>query len=59
MVEDKYHVEYGADFRVFEFDSEGPNGKIRKIVQYSATKLKNFYNLALVTKILKQILLTI
>jgi hypothetical protein len=45
MIEDKYHVEFGADFRVFEFDSEGPKGKIRKIVQYSGTNLKNFYNL--------------
>lgn len=45
MIENKYEVEFGADSRVFEFDSEGPKGKIRKIVQYSDTHLKGFYNL--------------
>lgn len=45
MIEDKYHVEFGAEFRVFEFDSEGPKGKIRKIVQYAEIDLRNFYNL--------------
>ena len=45
MIEDRYTVEFGADFKVFEFDSEGPKGKIRKIVQYANTNLKNFYNL--------------
>jgi hypothetical protein len=30
---------------VFEFISEGPKGNIAKIVQYSETNLKGFYNL--------------
>ena len=30
---------------VFEFISEGPNGKVTKIIQYSETNLKGFYNL--------------
>ena len=30
---------------VFEFISEGPKGNITKIVQYSETNLKGFYNL--------------
>ena len=30
----------------FEFVSEGPNGRIPKLVQYSETNLKDFYNLA-------------
>lgn len=42
MIEDKYHVEFGAEFRVFEFDSEGPKGKISKIVQYARLILEIF-----------------
>jgi hypothetical protein len=45
MIGDKYSIEFGADFRVFEFDSEGLKGKIRKIVQYSQINQNNFYNL--------------
>lgn len=30
----------------FEFVSEGPNGRIPKLVQYGETNLKDFYNLA-------------
>ncbi len=45
MIEAIYQVEFGADFSVFEFDSNGPKGKIRKIIQYSEINLKNYYNL--------------
>ena len=31
---------------VFEFNSEGPNGKIPKLIKYSETNLKDMYNLA-------------
>ena len=45
MIAERYLVEFGADFRVFEFDSEGPKGKIGKIVQYTEINLKNYFNL--------------
>ena len=45
MIDERYIVEFGADFRVFEFDSEGPKGKVRKIVQYTEINLKNYFNL--------------
>ena len=45
MINDKYDFSFGADFRVFEFDSEGPKGRIRKIIQYSEINLKNYFNL--------------
>ncbi len=45
MIEERYIIEFGADFRVFEFDSEGPKGKIRKIIQYTEINLKNYFNL--------------
>ena len=31
---------------VFEFKSEGPNGQISKLIKFSETALKGFYNLA-------------
>lgn len=45
MIEERYTIEFGADFRVFEFDSEGPKGKVRKIIQYTEINLKNYFNL--------------
>lgn len=30
---------------VFEFVSDGPKGQIIKLIQYSETNLKDFYNL--------------
>lgn len=45
MIDERYNVEFGADFRVFEFDSEGPKGKVRKIIQYTEINLKNYFNL--------------
>jgi hypothetical protein len=45
MIDERYGVEFGSDFRVFEFDSVGPNGKVRKIVQYTEINLKNYFNL--------------
>jgi hypothetical protein len=45
MIDERYIIEFGADFRVFEFDSEGPKGKVRKIIQYTEINLKNYFNL--------------
>ena len=45
MISEKYILEFGANFSVFEFDSIGHRGKIRKIVQYTETNLKNYFNL--------------
>ena len=41
----KYHLEYNSSFTVFEFESDGPRGKIKKIIQYSETSIKYIYNL--------------
>lgn len=45
MIDERYIVEFGADFRVFEFDSKGPKGKVGKIIQYTEINLKNYFNL--------------
>lgn len=45
MIDERYIVEFGADFRVFEFNSEGPKGEIRKIIQYTEINIKNYFNL--------------
>lgn len=45
MIDERYTVEFGADLRVFEFDSEGPQEKVRKIIQYTEINLKNYFNL--------------
>lgn len=42
---DKYPVNIGESSMVFEFVSQGINGKISKLVIYSETHLHNFYNL--------------
>jgi len=45
MKYDKYQLESDKKLLVFEFISIGPKGKVKKIVQYSETNLKDFYNL--------------
>lgn len=42
---DKYPVNIGETSMVFEFVSDGINGKIPKLGIYSETHLHNFYNL--------------
>lgn len=42
---DKYPIIIGETSMVYEFVSEGPQGKISKLVIYSKTHLHNFYNL--------------
>ncbi|UXP32857.1 hypothetical protein N6H18_02655 [Reichenbachiella agarivorans] len=42
----RYNLSSDSQLTTFEFVSEGPNGRIVKLVQYSPTNLKNVYNLA-------------
>lgn len=42
---DRYPLKAEQTLMVFEFTSEGPKGNVTKIVQYSETNLKGFYNL--------------
>ncbi|HZE84911.1 MAG TPA: hypothetical protein VE035_11430 [Puia sp.] len=43
---ERYELKAEKSLMVFEFVSEGPKGKIYKIVQYGETNLKDLYNLA-------------
>ena len=45
FIEDRYEVEVDDSISLFEFSSEGRNGKIKKLVRYSRTNIKNMYNL--------------
>ncbi|MFA5971697.1 MAG: hypothetical protein WC780_05035 [Lentimicrobiaceae bacterium] len=45
MKYEKYQLESDRKLLLFEFISVGPKGRIKKIVQYSETNLKGFYNL--------------
>jgi hypothetical protein len=42
----KYQLKGDRSLRVFEFISEGPKGRIPKIIKYSETNEENVYNLA-------------
>lgn len=42
---DRYELKAEGTLTVFEFISDGPKGQVTKLVQYSETNLKNFYNL--------------
>lgn len=42
----KYPLASGDNLTTFEFISEGPKGRIPKLVQYSQTNLKDVFNLA-------------
>jgi hypothetical protein len=42
---DKYELKSGERLEVYEFVSVGPNGRIIKLVQYTATNYKDLYNL--------------
>lgn len=42
----RYQLSSDEELITFEFISEGPNGKIPKLVQFSKTNLKDVYNLA-------------
>lgn len=41
-----YFLEFADNLNAFEFISDGPNGKIRKLIRYSKTNIDFVYNLA-------------
>lgn len=43
---ERYELKAGENLTTFEFISEGPKGKISKLIQFSPTNLKDLYNLA-------------
>jgi hypothetical protein len=45
FIEDRYEVEVDESIMLFEFISEGKNGRIPKLVRYSKTNLKGMFNL--------------
>jgi len=45
MKHEKYQLESDKKLLIFEFTSVGPKGRIKKIVQYSETNLKDYFNL--------------
>ncbi len=45
MLNERYEIELDSSYLEFEFDSIGPKGTIKKVVQYSETNLKDLYNL--------------
>jgi hypothetical protein len=45
MQQEKYLLNSDDRFLVFEFESVGVKGRIKKVVQYTQTNYTNFYNL--------------
>ena len=45
MKYDKYELESDKKLLVFEFTSVGTKGQIKKLIQYTETNLKDYYNL--------------
>ncbi|MDI1354969.1 MAG: hypothetical protein PSX36_08625 [bacterium] len=45
MKYEKYQLESDRKLLLFEFTSVGPKGRIKKLVQYTETNLKDFFNL--------------
>jgi hypothetical protein len=43
---DRYELKSGTKLTTFEFISEGPKGRIPKLVQFTPTNYKDLYNLA-------------
>ena len=46
MNNQKYIYKSEGLLKIYEFTSEGPNGSIHKMVEYSETGTENIYNLA-------------
>ena len=46
MILSKYTLKAEADLTIFEFVSEGTKGSIPKLIVFTETNLKDFYNLA-------------
>lgn len=49
----RYELIAEKSLMVFEFNSEGPKGQIPKLIKFSETTLKGFYNLAFGDKDMK------
>jgi hypothetical protein len=45
MLDDHYNTVVSEAFRTFVFTSEGPKGKVKKVVRYTEINIKGFYNL--------------
>ena len=45
LQENHYSVKFASDYLTFEFISDGPRGKIIKVVKYTEINIKGFYNL--------------
>ncbi len=45
MRQEKYSLQSDSLFLVFEFTSVGPKGIVRKIILYSPTAVRNYFNL--------------
>jgi len=43
---DRYQLKAGKNLTTFEFISEGPRGRIPKVIQFTPTNYKDLYNLA-------------
>ena len=50
MTNPKYQLNAEQDLTVFNFISEGPKGRIAKLIEIKETNLKGFYNLAFADK---------
>ncbi len=46
MTSPKYQLKAEPDLTIFEFVSEGVKGQIPKLIEFTETNLKGFYNLA-------------
>lgn len=46
MKQPKYQLKAEKDLTIFEFVSEGPKGKVFKIIEFTETNLNDFYNVA-------------
>jgi hypothetical protein len=46
MILDRYELKAGNNLTIFEFLSEGKNGKIVKVIQFQKMNLENLYNLS-------------
>lgn len=51
MRKDRYNLEASDSFKSYEFISEGPKGRISKIVKYTETDIDNYYNLGFGNKL--------
>lgn len=46
MNSEKYDLKSESDFTVFEFISQGTNGRIEKVIHFQKLDQQNLYNLA-------------